>query len=173
MRVGNWPVGTVTRHGSNSTFKCWVCGGELFALLDANGSIDCVNCANPYLVMSDAIFKRTGDTVTQLPTMEEGRAMQNKQVKEETVMLDWVSEKTFAEAITALEEGKTLGIQRDGWNGKGLFVKMQRPDANSKMTYPYAYIEYPPKNGVQDRCPWVPSQSDLFAKDWQWQNTVS
>jgi hypothetical protein len=33
--------------------------------------------------------------------------------------------KTFGDAIEALENGKR--VQREGWNGKGLFVFMQVP----------------------------------------------
>lgn len=54
------------------------------------------------------------------------------------------------------------GIQREGWNGKGLQVKLQTPDEGSKMTLPYLYIEYP--DGA--RCPWHASQTDILADDW-------
>lgn len=54
-------------------------------------------------------------------------------------------------------------VQRAGWNGKDQWVTMQSPDPNSKMTQPYVYI----KNQQDDLVPWVPSQGDLFANDWQ------
>jgi len=67
---------------------------------------------------------------------------------------------TFSEALEAVKKGKT--IQRTGWNGKGMLVKAQYPDVNSKMTLPYLYIEY------QDgrKCPWLASQTDLMSDDW-------
>jgi hypothetical protein len=61
-------------------------------------------------------------------------------------------------------------VSREGWNGKGMWIRLQRPDAGSKMTEPYFYIEYPKghpayPNGC--RVPWFPSQTDLMASDWQ------
>ena len=72
----------------------------------------------------------------------------------------------------ALETLKTGGrVARSGWNGKGIFIELQRPDANSKMTHPYIYINTTglqtdnpdaPKNLV----PWLASQTDMLAEDW-------
>jgi len=68
----------------------------------------------------------------------------------------------FSEVLTLLRTGECDGIFRNGWNGKGLVVRLQRPDAGSKMTLPYLYIEYPDGK----RCPWLASQTDLLAEDW-------
>lgn len=67
----------------------------------------------------------------------------------------------FESALAALRQGK--GVRRAGWNGAGLTVYMQRPDAHSKMTLPYLYIEYPPDHSVTPgaRCPWLASQTDI------------
>lgn len=63
----------------------------------------------------------------------------------------------------ALERAKQGGkLSRFGWNGKGMWIEIQRPDAHSKMTLPYFYLNYP--NGV--RVPWLASQTDLLADDW-------
>lgn len=51
---------------------------------------------------------------------------------------------------------------RAGWNGRDQFVQMQVPDKGSKMTQPYLCIRTSDGNLV----PWVPSQGDLFARDW-------
>ena len=67
----------------------------------------------------------------------------------------------FSWALRQVKSGKA--IQRDGWNGKGLKVMAQIPDANSKMTLPYLYIEYPDGK----RCPWLASQTDIMAEDWR------
>lgn len=74
---------------------------------------------------------------------------------------------TFSEALVAVKQGRA--IQRSGWNGSGLTVKIQRPDENSKMTLPYLYIEYPEnaKTTPGARCPWLASQTDILAEDWQ------
>jgi hypothetical protein len=66
----------------------------------------------------------------------------------------------FSIALQAVKKG--FAIQRIGWNGKDLFVMMQVPDSNSKMTEPYLYIEYPDGR----RCPWLASQTDIMADDW-------
>jgi len=66
----------------------------------------------------------------------------------------------FGWALTVLQDGER--VTRDGWNGKGQFLELQVPDANSKMTQPYIYI-----TTVQGyRVPWVASQTDLLARDW-------
>lgn len=73
----------------------------------------------------------------------------------------------FDTALMMLRAG--LGVRRSGWNGSGLTVRMQVPDENSKMTLPYLYIEYPATSRVTPgaRCPWVASQTDLMALDWE------
>ena len=75
----------------------------------------------------------------------------------------------FEEALEALKTGKRAC--RSGWNGKGMWLKLQTPDANSKMTLPYIYIEYPvghPAYPNGSRVPWLPSQTDLLSKDWEY-----
>ncbi len=42
--------------------------------------------------------------------------------------------KTFGDAIEALENGKR--VQREGWNGKGLFVFMQVPSTINREIVP-------------------------------------
>jgi hypothetical protein len=73
---------------------------------------------------------------------------------------------TFSTALEAVKQGHS--IQRVGWNGSGLTVKLQTPDQHSKMTLPYLYIEYPmtAKTTPGSRCPWLASQTDILAEDW-------
>lgn len=76
----------------------------------------------------------------------------------------------FETALHNLRGGRT--VQRTGWNGKGLVLKLQVPDAHSKMTLPYIYMEYPTdvvNSGAPAgaRVPWLASQTDLLATDWQ------
>ena len=47
----------------------------------------------------------------------------------------------FGTALQELKRGNK--VARSGWNGKGLWVELQTPDANSKMTLPYLYLNYP------------------------------
>lgn len=76
----------------------------------------------------------------------------------------------FGKAISLLKEGKKL--QREGWNGKGIYIELQKPDEYSKMTLPYIYIV---TNGlVSDNpkaprgvVPWLASQTDMLAEDWK------
>lgn len=68
---------------------------------------------------------------------------------------------TFSDALMVLKEGRR--IWRDGWNGKGQWLGLQKPDAHSKMTLPYIYI-----HTVQgDLVPWLASQTDLLSDDWR------
>jgi len=75
----------------------------------------------------------------------------------------------FSEALQRLKNG--CKVARSGWNGKGIFVELQRPDEHSKMTSPYIFID---TTGLQttnpdapkSRVPWLASQTDMLAEDW-------
>lgn len=67
----------------------------------------------------------------------------------------------FGEAIQELKRGNR--VCRTGWNGKGMWLELQTPDANSKMTLPYIYM----KTAQDDLIPWLASQTDVLAEDWQ------
>jgi Protein of unknown function (DUF2829) len=67
---------------------------------------------------------------------------------------------TFSLALAAIKEGHA--VQRAGWNGKGMWIKLQRPDANSMMTLPYIYMS----TAQGDLVPWLASQTDILADDW-------
>jgi len=76
----------------------------------------------------------------------------------------------FGWALEALRNG--LRVARKGWNGKGIFIELQVPDANSKMSSPYIYID---TTGLQTTnpdaprslVPWLASQTDMLAEDWE------
>jgi hypothetical protein len=72
----------------------------------------------------------------------------------------------FGDALAALKDGKR--VARSGWNGKGLWLELQRPDAHSKMTLPYVYLNYPDDaaNTPKARVPWLASQTDMLGEDW-------
>jgi hypothetical protein len=73
----------------------------------------------------------------------------------------------FGKALENLKNGHR--VCREGWNGKGMWLLLQRPDENSKMTLPYIYIEYPTGHAAYpngSRVPWLASQTDLLADDW-------
>lgn len=73
----------------------------------------------------------------------------------------------FGEALNRLRNGEKL--QRSGWNGKGLWLELQKPDEHSKMTLPYLYLNYPSDaaNTPGARVPWMASQTDMLAEDWK------
>lgn len=63
-------------------------------------------------------------------------------------------------------------VRRRGWNGKGIFVKLQVPDENSKMTGPYIYIDTTGlrsdnPDAPRSCIPWLASQTDMLAEDWE------
>jgi len=67
----------------------------------------------------------------------------------------------FGQALALLKDGKY--VERSGWNGKGQYLGMQRPDSNSANTLPYIFIITVQKQ----RVPWLASQTDMLAEDWQ------
>lgn len=77
----------------------------------------------------------------------------------------------FGAALEALKAGKS--VTRVGWNGKNMFITLQTPDDNSKMTRPYIYMTLPVGSTSQfgevtkdQLIPWLASQTDIFAEDW-------
>lgn len=84
----------------------------------------------------------------------------------------------FSQILTNLKSGRSAF--RTGWNGTGMFITLQVPDENSKMTNPYLYMtcpvgstkqfgegEIPATNMIERRIPWLCSQTDLLAEDWE------
>lgn len=67
----------------------------------------------------------------------------------------------FGSAIKSLKEGKR--VLRKGWNGKGMWLALQVPDAHSKMSLPYIYM----KTADDKLVPWLASQTDVLCEDWE------
>lgn len=67
---------------------------------------------------------------------------------------------TFGWAVAELKAGRK--VTRTGWNGKGMYLELQRPDAHSKMTLPYIFM----KTAQGDLVPWLASQTDVLSEDW-------
>jgi len=88
----------------------------------------------------------------------------------------------FSEALTSIKAGNK--IQREGWNGKGMFIflvngstfKVNRPPLlgiypeGTEVTY-HAHIDM--KTADNQVVPWLASQTDLLANDWQHTNEVT
>lgn len=66
----------------------------------------------------------------------------------------------FGDALELCKAG--VKIARSGWNGKGMWLAVQRPDTHSKMTLPYIYM----KTADDQLVPWLASQTDILAEDW-------
>lgn len=78
----------------------------------------------------------------------------------------------FGDVIDFLKRG--YNVAREGWNGRGMWIELQIPDDNSKMTRQYMY-HVSPKGSTNhygnnakefERVPWLPSNTDIFAEDW-------
>lgn len=67
----------------------------------------------------------------------------------------------FGEALGHLKSGRR--IRRAGWNGRGMWLALQVPDAYSKMSLPYVYM----KTADGKLVPWLCSQTDLLSTDWE------
>lgn len=90
-----------------------------------------------------------------------------------------MEESHFGYALKNLKQGKKM--QRSGWNGKGMFIVLQKgyPDGipiNSNTSQALGILEgtvckfkpYFMIKTVQDEfVPWVASNGDLLASDWQ------
>ena len=81
-----------------------------------------------------------------------------------------MEDRDFGWAIKALREGRQ--VRRSGWNGSGIFIELQIPDAHSKMSSPYIYIdttglvsENP--DAPRSLVPWLASQTDMLSFDWE------
>ena len=66
----------------------------------------------------------------------------------------------FSDALMYLKCGQKL--TRSGWNGKGMYIELQKPESQLKMTLPYIFM----KTVDGDLVPWIASQTDLLADDW-------
>ena len=82
----------------------------------------------------------------------------------------------FGQAVEALKNGSK--VERSGWNGKGMFLFLV-PGSTFKVNrapllgiYPEGTeINYQPhidmKTAQDTVVPWLASQSDVLAEDWQ------
>ena len=70
----------------------------------------------------------------------------------------------FSEVLRLLKKFPKYRIkfQRLGWNGTDMYITLQNPDENSKITVPYLYM----KTANGDLVPWCPSQTDILSDDW-------
>jgi hypothetical protein len=69
---------------------------------------------------------------------------------------------TFGEALVCIKEGRK--VTRKGWNGKGMFIFLVFYTEGTEIKY-LAHIDMKTADGQV--VPWVASQTDLLAEDWQ------
>lgn len=82
----------------------------------------------------------------------------------------------FSDALNAIKDGKLM--QREGWNGKGMFVFLV-PGSKFKVSRPPLLGIYPVGEEINYHShvdmrtadgkivPWLCSQTDMLADDWQ------
>lgn len=68
--------------------------------------------------------------------------------------------KDFGMALEALKNGKK--VTREGWNNPSIWLELQRPDINSKMTLPYIYMVK-----GENKFPCDLSCESVLAEDWK------
>ena len=78
----------------------------------------------------------------------------------------------FGDALDILKKGGS--VSRAGWNGKGIFLRLQKVTAQSFMTGEYIYIDTTGlvthnEDASKSRVPWFASQTDMLAEDWQFE----
>jgi len=65
---------------------------------------------------------------------------------------------TFEQAIGYMKDGESVSLPK--WQDD-VFISIQLPDENSKMTAPYFYVTS--RFGI---VPWIPTMIEMFAEDW-------
>lgn len=72
----------------------------------------------------------------------------------------------FGIALALLKDGKK--VARAGWNAHHV-LGLQVPDENSMNSLPYIYmiVGGDSADKAHGRVPWVCSQTDMLAEDWQ------
>lgn len=69
---------------------------------------------------------------------------------------------SFGHALEAIKTGHI--VQRQGWNGKGMFLGLEKggPVKNGYVTLDYIYM----KTADNKIVPWLASQTDILSSDW-------
>jgi hypothetical protein len=67
----------------------------------------------------------------------------------------------FGKALQHVKEGRA--VCRRGWNGKDMFIALYGVGEEDVMTMPFIYM----RTACFNLVPWLASQTDLLATDWQ------
>lgn len=65
---------------------------------------------------------------------------------------------SFGDALKLVRKG--MGMRLPTWN-EDVTIYAQIPDAHSKMTAPYLYV-----NSRYGNVPWIPTQIEIFSENW-------
>jgi len=68
---------------------------------------------------------------------------------------------TFSQALEDLKVG--YKVQRKGWYGNWMYVQLQRPFREGRITHPYLVLGFADDQYV----PWIPTMLDILADDWE------
>lgn len=75
----------------------------------------------------------------------------------------------FGWALKCVRDGGR--VMRRGWNGvvagRTMYLQLQKPDEHSKMNHPYLYMTGYNTGEPARLVPWVASQIDILASDWE------
>lgn len=114
-----------------------------------------VNMSGDEYFLDEKLYCKTSGTTSY----SESSLSFNNVIKR-TMKVKTIETLSFSKALDILKCGRK--VSRDGWNGKGQYIEMQKPDLYSKMSRKYLYI----KTVDGSLVPWTPSQVDMFADDW-------
>ena len=80
-----------------------------------------------------------------------------------------VANLSFGMALEALKRGHR--VARAGWNGKGVWLAPVKKDEADKVALEFAGLDAAPWIGMKSAdekfVPWLASQTDVLANDWQ------
>lgn len=75
----------------------------------------------------------------------------------------------FGDALCALKAGGR--VAREGWNGKGMWLKLVPTDLAGKISFEHEALDALPWIGMKTAdekfVPWLASQTDMLATDWR------
>lgn len=65
----------------------------------------------------------------------------------------------FEDAFKKLKKGEKIRLTK--WKSD-VYISLQVPDANSKMTAPYMYV-----TSRYGKAPWMPTQIEIMSDQWE------
>lgn len=81
--------------------------------------------------------------------------------EEKSKMIKLVGSTGFGYALEILKRNEKYGIRLPKWS-EDVFIRVQYPDKDSKMTAPYLYVE-----SRFGRVPWKETMIEIFSNYWE------